>query len=423
MRPVGSRERRRRLVLLLALLAAALAVLLATRAARRPASSAAEPVERTTGSLAALGSLGYLARVDATATLDKRGVTRLDASRSAPGANLFSSLDAPTALLVDRDGETLHRWSLAVGPADRWQHVEPLPDGGLLALVEETRLVALDRESRLGWTLAAPVHHDVARLPDGGFYVLVHQPDEVERKGGRVPVLADSILRLDAAGEMVGRLDLLPVFVDAVSETRWQAVDAWLADFAEPVERLGPRVALKSGSPADLFHANSVEILPRDVPPIGKAGDLLLSLRELDTIAVVDFDSGDLRWSWGPGVLRRQHDATLLDDDHLLVFDNRGGAGGRSRVVEVDPETGGIVWSYEGDPPASFFSALRGAAQRLANGNTLITESDTGRAFEVTPAGEVVWEFYDPLIDERDRTRPAIYRMRRFAPGELPWLE
>ena len=35
-------------------------------------------------------------------------------------------------------------------------------------------------------------------------------------------------------------------------------------------------------------------------------------------------------------------------------------------------------------------------SQRLPGGNVLVTESDNGRAFEITPDGDVVWDFYNP---------------------------
>jgi hypothetical protein len=69
------------------------------------------------------------------------------------------------------------------------------------------------------------------------------------------------------------------------------------------------------------------------------------------------------------------------------------------------------VWQYEAEPREAFFSAWRGSAQRLANGNTLIAESETGRAFEVTRAGEIVWEFWNPEIADGKRKR--VYRFRR----------
>ncbi len=51
------------------------------------------------------------------------------------------------------------------------------------------------------------------------------------------------------------------------------------------------------------------------------------------------------------------------------------------------------------DKPAwNFFSPRMGNAQRLPNGNTLITESSFGRFFEVTREGEVVWEYVNPFF-------------------------
>jgi outer membrane protein assembly factor BamB len=94
----------------------------------------------------------------------------------------------------------------------------------------------------------------------------------------------------------------------------------------------------------------------------------------------------------------------------LLVFDN-GSRRGASRVVELDPETLEVSWQYPAEPGGSFFSRWRGGAQRLANGNTLITESEKGRVFEVTPAGEVVWEFWNPEVVDGQRKR--IYRFHR----------
>jgi hypothetical protein len=65
-------------------------------------------------------------------------------------------------------------------------------------------------------------------------------------------------------------------------------------------------------------------------------------------------------------------------------------------VLEFDPRTRAVTWSYEGSAEDPFDSATGGSVQRLPNGNTLITESDGGRAFEVTPSREIVWEYYNP---------------------------
>ena len=55
------------------------------------------------------------------------------------------------------------------------------------------------------------------------------------------------------------------------------------------------------------------------------------------------------------------------------------------------------VWTYSERSEGSFFSPIVSSVQRLPNGNTLIGEGSTGRAFEVTPAGEIVWEYVNPV--------------------------
>jgi hypothetical protein len=65
-------------------------------------------------------------------------------------------------------------------------------------------------------------------------------------------------------------------------------------------------------------------------------------------------------------------------------------------VLEFDPFSQQIHWSFSGAADAPFFTRTCGSVQRLANGNTLITESDAGRAFEVTRDKRIVWEFVSP---------------------------
>jgi hypothetical protein len=53
----------------------------------------------------------------------------------------------------------------------------------------------------------------------------------------------------------------------------------------------------------------------------------------------------------------------------------------------------------------TFFSQFISSAQRQPNGNTLICEGANGRIFEVTPGGEIVWEYVNPFANERGRIR------------------
>jgi outer membrane protein assembly factor BamB len=152
--------------------------------------------------------------------------------------------------------------------------------------------------------------------------------------------------------------------------------------------------------------------------PRFRAGNLLTSARHASTIFVIDRDTDRIVWAWGPGEVLGQHMPTMLADGRVLLFDNgwetEEATRGHSRVIELDPLDGRIVWQYVADPPASFYSPTRGGSQRLANGNTLIAESNTGRLFEVTRGGEIVWEYWNP--NRQDGKRPPIYRVVAYPP-------
>ena len=148
-------------------------------------------------------------------------------------------------------------------------------------------------------------------------------------------------------------------------------------------------------------------------------GNFLISFRILDTVAVVDRSTGDFVWKWGTGEISHQHHPTFLTNGHVLMLDNGAHRRGLSysRVIEVDPEINEIVWQYRGTPLNSFFTHFTGGAQRLENGNTLITEGANGRLFEVTPNGEVVWEYISPFFAQ-DLTGVAngVFRAHRYGP-------
>ncbi len=103
---------------------------------------------------------------------------------------------------------------------------------------------------------------------------------------------------------------------------------------------------------------------------------------------------------------------------HILVFDN-GIERQSSRVLEVDPKTGRVVWKYPDGTGAEFYCPTRGLAQRLANGNTLITNSQAGEALEVTPAGTMVWQYFAPVLPE-GKHRPVLMSLRRYPES---WVE
>ena len=68
-------------------------------------------------------------------------------------------------------------------------------------------------------------------------------------------------------------------------------------------------------------------------------------------------------WSSAPGAFQLQHEAQVLSDGRLLLFDNGTEERGWSRIVELEPVSGAITWEYRAEPPDRFFSPGRGTVQ------------------------------------------------------------
>lgn len=134
-------------------------------------------------------------------------------------------------------------------------------------------------------------------------------------------------------------------------------------------------------------------------------GDVLTSFLRQHKIAIIDKQTKEIKWIWGgDGKLGHQHDPNMLANGNILVFDNGThrlyNMVNFSRVLEINPKNGEIVWEYKDETTLHFHSSFISGAQRLPNGNTLICEGGMGRFFEVTPDKEVVWEYIYPFRNE-----------------------
>ena len=127
---------------------------------------------------------------------------------------------------------------------------------------------------------------------------------------------------------------------------------------------------------------------------------------------------------------------------NLLVFDNGGQAGYgapnasaptgtnsvrriSSRVLELNPVTFEVVWEYSipGQEQIMFFSQYVSSAQRLPNGNTLITEGADGRIFELALNEDIVWEYVSPFFGTVNTRTNRIFRAHRVPYDWVPQLE
>jgi hypothetical protein len=259
-------------------------------------------------------------------------------------------------------------------------------------------------------------HHEIVVADNQDIYTLISREEVVLLHFLPVPIVDDYVVVLSPEGVVKKQISLYKVLEKQLSILNVVAIYARIINpqdlfWRAITARLSGRLLLPRVTSFDPFHTNSISILGRDVPGLGRRGNVLVSMRSLNLIGIVDIETETLTWAWGPGDLQEQHHPTLLDNGNLLVFDN-GTKRKYSRIIELDPRDKAIVWEYRDASPAPFYSNWGGTAQRLGNGNTLITETSGGRVFEITKGGKVVWDFYNP-DKQGDGRRASIYRMTR----------
>ena len=341
------------------------------------------------------------------------GVVLVDEERACPGYRLYTIPMLGRAELIDLHGNVVHTWQH--GPNDRWARAEMLRDGALLVvgmegygwqqgekepgIPDDVRyLLKLDWDGKVVWQKRMLAHHDVEVTPDGHILALTFARVKEPMVHKQFDTRDERLVLLDGAGNEVESISLL--------ESVISSLDVFPLAPIEP-NQLGVRPWV------DIFHANSVEWMHRehlfDKHAIYGPNNVLVCFRHQNRVAIFDWQRWKVVWAWGERMLSGPHDAQVLENGNVLLFDN-GAVRDWSRAMEVNPLTNEVVWTYMGDPPQTFYTESKGSVQRLPNGNTLMAESDNGRAIEVTPRGQVVWEFRCPYpVATHDRA--AIVRM------------
>jgi arylsulfotransferase ASST len=346
------------------------------------------------------------------------GLRALDAARACPGLTLFAPAGGTEVHLIDLYGTEVHTWKMPYRPGlygyltdrgtllyngqipnDTFVGKSPFMGGSILEM---------DWSGKVLWEVRRPDHHHDGRLLKNGNVILLcsrELPDEVARRvhGGRPGTEVD--------GKKIWADFLVETTTDGKVVWEWRT---W--DHLDP--ELDGLTAVQDER-NEWTHANSVWEEAN--------GDLLVSFRNISTVIRIDRKSGQIVWKLGAPPLAGQHAPHRLSNGNLLIFDNGPHRLDESfpfsRVIEVNPATKEIVWKYQEPRPFNFYSPRISNAQRLPNGNTLINEGVFGRFFEVTSAGDVVWEYVNPHFGPPSAAVKAqqngVFRVYRYSEEEI----
>lgn len=380
----------------------------------RDGGTANDTTEKYQEQLELIRSLGYLSGYEEAPF--KRNVTVYDPERASDGYNVLTSGHAPGVYMIDMEGSIVHEWyteeatDYGLWPEaqneeidfDFWRRAYLYENGDLLAIISGGGVIKVDWESNLLWTSDyCSAHHDLDVDDDGNIYVIGRKVHINEKYNPEEYISEDYLFILDSLGNNIDSMSILDLVAESpfAPTLRRSAIRNCLKIYmgrGDDITMLTMEDLILTG---DILHCNSVAYiregqLPDNYDGPLREGTVLLSIRTTDLVCAVDLENRSIYWGESD-LWHRQHEPVVLPNGNMLIFDNLGMVNA-STVLEFDPETNEIEWFYKGDEDNPFYSPGIGSCQRLANGNTLITESMFGRAFEVTREKEIVWEYYSP---------------------------
>lgn len=319
------------------------------------------------------------------------------------------------------------------------------PGGGYLGCMEE-----FSAAGELLWRLNLTddrytTHHDFARMENGNILAIVWESVTTNEaiSQGRDPQFVaedgdfwyDGVIEINPyTAKIVWEWSARHHLVQEFDESRENY--AIVADHPELLNINRYRLGRTSGKvSADWSHVNAIDYNE-------ELDQILLSANYLSEIWVIDHSTtpyeaaghkggrygkgGDILYRWGNPAnygrgaeedrkLFHQHDAQwirpgLNGAGNIMLFNNgHGQLRPYSTVVELTPPLGAdgsyslqgggaygpeeLAWEYSPEPPERFFSFFISSAQRLPNGNTLVNQGAGAKVREVTPEGDIVWEY------------------------------
>lgn len=347
---------------------------------------------------------------------------------------------------------------------------------------DQKDLVQVDWDGKVVWEFKK---NEYIEDPDNEPQWMARQHHDYQREGNPVGYYVPGMeAKADSGNTLIlchhdvvdPNISLHTLISDRIIEVDWEGNILWDWRVHEHFDELGFDEVAKnilyrnpnivSIGEGDWMHINSMSVLgPNKWYDAGDErfhpDNIIWDGRETNIIAITDKKTGKLVWKLGPdystgkakeiGQIVGQHHAHMIPkglpgEGNILIYDNGGWAGygapnpatptgnknairDYSRVIEIDPVSMEIVWQCRPmdlgylQPFISdhFYSCYISSAQRLPNGNTLITEGSDGRLFEVTADHEIVWEYHSPYFGTHLTTN-MVYRAYRYPYDYIPQI-
>jgi len=261
------------------------------------------------------------------------------------------------------------------------RHPMLTPNGGIISQ-NDSPLVSIDRCSKIEWAIDGIFHHAIERDAGGNYWVGYRYPKPAQSDVS-TKFRDEALAQVSPSGKL---LRLIPVRDILRHNNLLRLIDSY-------------------GYTDDPYHLNDIEPALVD-SKFWKAGDLFLSFRNFSGLVLFRPATGKVIWL-RQGLTLAQHDIQILDDHRIAVFDNNARAGWPRLVVEGSNRI--MFYNFTTDKVSHPFDAAlakekvatpaQGRQIILANGDTVIEETERGRILRLAPDGTVRWRYISARTD------------------------
>lgn len=357
------------------------------------------------------------------------------------------SKDHPALMLVDKNANIVHKWYLEHKQETfRLDHFMLEKDGNVIITTAssgygdiedgKSRIVKLDKDSNIIWENTANFHHWFDKYQNN-IYALTSQNKKISEIFPDIDFTAKQEARYvehfvsvlsEQTGEITKNISISQAFINS--------------DYKDYLN-LAISIGLMADKGVyDILHTNTVQYLDKKLTTqfsFAKEGDLLLSLRQMDLIAILRPSSQKIIWA-KRGEWLAQHHAKLIDNE-ILIFDNEGGGivansrkekekdrliiERRPRIFAYDPITQKTRLIYHNTQQRALTSGWLSGYHKLNNGHYLIFSSNNSRIIEIDENKNILWELRG--IKDRDQNKvhdlAKIPQMLYFERSQLDFIQ